>query len=306
MVDVAAMGDRIETADDLGAGDAATFAYWEIQERIAEKEERPWIKRAREIVKRYRDERPQGGPRTSRFNILWSNVQTLQPTLYRTVGNGDGLIADHRLPMPEDHEVVFEEVKPVYVFWEDYREGPARQWSEVPWVRFRAYLTRDELIARFGPEKGREVNLDHTPRGSSDSLKDDPPPDVFKKAIVHEVWDKVAKRVIWYAPGTPDLILDQQDDPLRLPGFFPNPDPLLATTTNDKRIPVPDFVEYQDQAHELDVITARIDRLTRALNAPRRACGVRACRSFVTCHVSKREMRSSHALRRRLPIGRWP
>jgi hypothetical protein len=343
MVDVAAMGDCIETADDLGAGEAATFAYWEIQERVAEKEERPWIKRAREIVKRYRDERPQGGPRTSRFNILWSNVQTLQPTLYsrtprpdverrfhdqdptgrlaailiercltyavdavdfdaimravvedrllpgrgvarvvyvphfrnkppisnqndeRAIGSEDRLITDHRSPMPEDHEVVFEEVKPVYVFWEDYREGPARQWSEVPWVRFRAYLTRDELIARFGLERGRKVNLDHTPRGGSDSLKDDPPPDVFKKAIVHEVWDKAAKRVIWYAPGTPDLILDQQDDPLRLPGFFPNPDPLLATTTNDKRIPVPDFVEYQDQAHELDVITARIDRLTRAL-----------------------------------------
>jgi len=344
MVDVAAMGDRIETAGDLGAGDAAMFAYWEIQERIAEKEERPWIKRAREIVKRYRDERPQGGPRTSRFNILWSNVQTLQPTLYsrtprpdverrfhdqdpagrlaailierclayaadavdfdaimravvedrllpgrgvaRVVyvphfrtqsllldnqsgeaapGSEDSPITGRPLPMPEDHEVVFEEVKPVYVFWEDYREGPARQWNEVPWVRFRAYLTRDELIARFGPEKGRKVDLDHTPRGGNDPLRDDPPPDAFKKAIVHEVWDKAAKRVIWYAPGTPDLILDQQDDPLRLPGFFPNPDPLLATTTNDKRIPVPDFVEYQDQAHELDVITARIDRLTRAL-----------------------------------------
>ena len=358
MVDVAAMGDRIETADDLGAGDAATFAYWEIQERIAEKEERPWIKRAREIVKRYRDERPQGGPRTSRFNILWSNVQTLQPTLYSRTPRPDverrfhdqdptgrlaailiercltyavdavdfdaimrGVVEDRLLPgrgvarvvyvphfrnrepgvrsqeetdeanplpddltpenrtpvrediltsgswslIPEDDEVVYEEVKPVYVFWEDYREGPARQWSELPWVRFRAYLTRDELITRFGPEKGRKVNLDHAPRGGSELLKDDPPPDVFKKAIVHEVWDKAAKRVIWYAPGTPDLILDQQDDPLRLPGFFPNPDPLLATTTNDKRIPVPDFVEYQDQAHELDVITARIDRLTRAL-----------------------------------------
>ncbi len=346
MVDVAAIGDRIETPDDLGTGEAATFASWEIQERIAEKEERPWIKRAREIVKRYRDERPQGGPRTTRFNILWSNVQTLQPTLYartprpdverrfhdqdstgrlaailierclayavdasdfdavmravvedrllpgrgvaRVVyvphfrnrnlylvasnqnkdGNSeseDDLITDDRLPTPEHDEVVYEEVKAVYVFWEDYREGPARQWNEVPWVRFRAYLTRDELIARFGPEKGRKVNLDHTPRGGSELLRDDPPPDAFKKAIVHEVWDKAAKRVIWYAPGTPDLILDQQDDPLRLPGFFPNPDPLLATTTNDKRIPVPDFVEYQDQAHELDVITARIDRLTRAL-----------------------------------------
>ena len=82
MVDVAAIGDRIEAPDDLGTGEAATFASWEIQERIAEKEERPWIRRAREIVKRYRDERPQGGPRTTRFNILWSNVQTLQPTLY--------------------------------------------------------------------------------------------------------------------------------------------------------------------------------------------------------------------------------
>jgi hypothetical protein len=375
MVDVAAIGDRIETQDDLGAGDAATFAYWETQERIAEKEERPWIKRAREIVKRYRDERPQGGPRISRFNILWSNVQTLAPTLYartprpdverrfhdedptgrlaailierclayavdafdfdgimravvqdrllpgrgvarvvyvphfrnqesgvrsqeeaephgigekgllpdnfrnqesgvrkqdeaepHTIGEKglrpDGLTPDDLIPDPE---VVFEEVKAVYVFWEDYREGPARQWSEVPWVRFRAYLTRDELIARFGADKGRKVNLDHTPRGGNDPFKDDPPPDAFKKAIIHEVWDKTARRVIWYAPGTPDLILDQQDDPLRLPGFFPNPDPLLATTTTDKRIPVPDFVEYQDQAHELDLLTARIDRLTRAL-----------------------------------------
>ncbi len=349
MVDVAAIGDRIETQDDLGVGDAAAFAYWETQERIAEKEERAWIKRAREIVKRYRDERPQGGARMSRFNILWSNVQTLQPTLYArtprpdverrfhdqdptgrlaailierclayavdafdfdavmravvqdrllpgrgvarvvyvphfveqttrnqysvignqkeedTAASESDLITDHRLLTSEDHEVIFEEVKAVYVFWEDYREGPARQWSEVPWVRYRAFLTRDELVGRFGPEKGRKVNLDYTPRAGADPVKDDPPPDVFKKAIVHEVWDKARKRVVWYAPGTPDLILDTQDDPLRLPGFFPNPDPLLATTTNDKRIPVPDFVEYQDQAHELDLITARIDRLTRAL-----------------------------------------
>ena len=314
MVDGAASSDRIETPDDLGAGEAATFAYWEIQERIAEKEERPWTKRGREIVKRYRDERPQGGPRDQPFNILWSNVQTLQPTLYARTPRPDverrfhdqdptgrlaailierclayavdacdfdavmrAVVADRLLPgrgvarlvyvphfrnqepgnrseedideaatereggstshtrlaIPGDDEVVYEEVKAVYVFWEDYREGPARQWGEVPWVRFRAYLTREELIARFGPEKGRKVNLDHTPRGGSESSRDDPPPDAFKKAIVHEVWDKSAKRVIWYAPGTPDLILDQQDDPLRLPGFFPQPG--SATGHHDKR-----------------------------------------------------------------------
>src|SRR5262249_33531423 len=80
--DMTGSGDRIERLDDLGNDEAATFAYWEMQEKIAEKEERAWIKRARDIVKRYRDERPQAGQTTTRFNILWSNVQTLLPTLY--------------------------------------------------------------------------------------------------------------------------------------------------------------------------------------------------------------------------------
>src|SRR5262245_55454083 len=82
MSDFTAVGDRIEAVDDLGSGDAARFAYWEMQERIAEKEERAWIRRGREIVRRYRDERPSAAQATTRFNILWSNVQTLQPTLY--------------------------------------------------------------------------------------------------------------------------------------------------------------------------------------------------------------------------------
>jgi hypothetical protein len=359
MIDVTAAGDRIETLDDLGNGDVARFAYWEMQEKIAEKEERAWIKRAREIVKRYRDERPQAGPSITRFNILWSNVQTLLPTLYartpkpdverrfrdqdpvgrlaavllerclafavdafnfdavmravvqdrllpgrgvarvayvphfgepidadQDAGGGrqgeaaagsqlplrsqddaapDATPPDASMPEPALREVVYEEVKVLYVFWEDYREGPARQWNEVPWVRYRSYMSRDELIARFGRSKGHKVNLDHTPKGGPDSTRDDRPPDLHKKAVVHEVWDKSTGRVCWYAPGTPDLILDEQDDPLRLPDFFPNPDPVLATTSNDKRIPVSDYTQYQDQARELDTLTARIDRLTRAL-----------------------------------------
>ena len=35
----------------FGRDDAARYAYWEMQERLAEKEERAWIRRAREIVK---------------------------------------------------------------------------------------------------------------------------------------------------------------------------------------------------------------------------------------------------------------
>jgi hypothetical protein len=132
-------------------------------------------------------------------------------------------------------------------------------------VRYRSYLTRDELTKRFGAAKAKLITLDYTPEGHTESEKNKTPPDMFKKAIVHEYWDKADREVIWLAPGTPDVVLDEQDDPLGLPEFFPNPDPLLSTTTTDTRIPVPDFCEYQDQAEELDRLTARISRLTRAL-----------------------------------------
>src|SRR5262252_2979674 len=84
MVDVvsASAGERIEERKDLGTGDAGVYAYWMAQESVAAKEERDWSKRARDIVKRYRDERGEALNNSHRFNVLWSNGQTLKPTLY--------------------------------------------------------------------------------------------------------------------------------------------------------------------------------------------------------------------------------
>jgi hypothetical protein len=79
----------IETRKDLGTGTDATWAYWMGQEKIAEREERKWIRQARRIVARYRDERPEANKDTNRFNILWSNVQTLIPTLYARTPKAD-------------------------------------------------------------------------------------------------------------------------------------------------------------------------------------------------------------------------
>lgn len=346
---------RIEQRKDLGTDDAATYAYWMGQEAIAEKEERKWIKTGREIVKRYRDERPQGMEGQSKFNVLWSNVETLKPILYGRTPKPDverrfrdadpsarlaaillerclsyaldddwfddvmeAVVEDRLLPgrgtarvlyvphygdeietkdKPSTdnptfenrdaaqaavagegdepnkqkeaaeplREVIWEEVRGDYVFWEDYREGPARQWRQVPWIRYRAYLTRDELIKRFGKKKGKEINLDYTPKGHVESSKEEPPPDLFKKAIIDEYWDKNKREVTWIAPGTPDMVCDKQADPLKLPDFYPSPNPLRSTSTTDKRVPVADYTEYRDQARELDTLTARIDKLTRAL-----------------------------------------
>ena len=90
-------------------------------------------------------------------------------------------------------------------------------------------------------------------------------PDLFKKAVVHEYWNKLTKEVVWIAPGTPGHRARYGRRSARIARLLTSADPLLATTTTDKRIPVPDYIEYQDQAQELDRLTARVDNLTRAL-----------------------------------------
>jgi hypothetical protein len=84
------------------------------------------------------------------------------------------------------------------------------------------------------------------------------------KAKVCELWDRETSKVYWLMEDWVDL-LDERDDPLGLEGFFPCAKPLFATTTSDSLVPVPDFILYQDQANELDILTDRIDGLVKSL-----------------------------------------
>jgi hypothetical protein len=56
--------------------------YWHEQLKHAEEVSRTWTDRASKIVERYRDERMPVEHMRSKFNILWSNVQVLKPSLY--------------------------------------------------------------------------------------------------------------------------------------------------------------------------------------------------------------------------------
>ena len=55
-----------------------------------------------------------------------------------------------------------------------------------------------------------------------------------------------------------------KDDPLGLEQFFPVPRPLLANATNTTLIPVPFYIQYQDQAIQIDELTQRISMLVKA------------------------------------------
>jgi len=165
-------------------------------------------------------------------------------------------------PAQEGERIVEEDAPCDYVYWEDFFYSPARVWPEVRWVARRVYMTKDQLVARFGEEIARSVPLaasNKTKNYNDQAPKHDP----WKKAEVFEIWCKETRKVYWYAKGAA-TILDVKDDPLRLDNFFPCPKPVAANVTSSNFAPRADYIFAQDQFQELDEINTRITWLTRA------------------------------------------
>lgn len=158
--------------------------------------------------------------------------------------------------------VEYEESVTDYVNWEDFGFSPARTWDEVTYVWRRVYMDREQLQARFGENLGKLIPLDRGPQERGDI---DEAAKLLKKAAIYEIWDKNSRCVYWVSKSWHSRPLDHKPDPLGLDGFFPCPRPLLGTTTNDSLNPVPDYVYYQDQAEEIDILTSRIGELQDAL-----------------------------------------
>ncbi len=301
-----------------------------------------WEGRFEKIIKRYRDD-PRTGQRewtTAKFNILWSNVQTLssatfsrlpKPDVSRRyrdqdqVGRVAALILERDLDYhvqhyPEyrmslkacvldrflgargtswiryephfravqkgeptdgdqvtedvdtpDEELDYECVAVDYVHWRDFGHSVVRTWEEVPRVWRRVYMTRDALEKRFGADKAKLVPLDADPK-QHDPNRAYGQTDTRDCATIYEGWDKEKKCAVWFNKSVKDF-LDKKEagDPsfVDFEDGFPCPRPLYGTLTNDSLVPVPDFVIYQDQATELDILADRIDGLVKSL----KVCG---------------------------------
>lgn len=179
-----------------------------------------------------------------------------------------------QLPFQDDGELdklqqtgerlVREAIEVDYVPWTDFFTFPARArvWKEVTAIGKRVYMTRDQMKKRF-KDKGARVPLRKEDHGlhqrQSDGMTDDD-----EKGEVFEIWNKDDRTVYWVASGF-DELLDRQYDPFELTRFFPAPKPLIANATNSTLIPVPDYIQYQDQALQIDELTHRIYLLTNAL-----------------------------------------
>jgi hypothetical protein len=394
----------VNSLADFGPGKEGQAKRWKAELASAKRSETDFVKRAEKTVRRYRDERDAVDAQDRKFNILWSNVQTLKPAIYakppvpevsrrfdtssdvnrvaamilernleftvcehsqfdatmnqcvedrllpgrgtawvRYVADLKPMYADRPAPattqgtpapagavapatpaavpgappappnasvspgmqslppgplpmngaptptpMPaptppqpeaaqnkaltddayESKVVTGEMICFDYVHWKDFRMSPCRTWDECCWVARRVFMSRDNGVQRFGDEF-KEVPLNYAEKDienqrTGGNKEFGPGPGVLKKAAVWEIWSKDDLKVYWVCEDY-DKVLDERDDLFQLDDFFPCPKPLLATTTNDSTIPIPDYCMYQDQAQELDQITNRISLLTQAL-----------------------------------------
>jgi hypothetical protein len=159
---------------------------------------------------------------------------------------------------PEGEEVVWEEAVCEHVTWRSFRRGPGAMWTDVNWVAFELFLTRDEVIELAGEEVGMQVSLTSGEAGM-DELNTEREKTAFKKARVWEIWDKTAREVLFIcADGYDAKPLRVEPDPLGLLDFFPNPAPLQAISDPDTMVPVVPYEIYRRQAEELSDVSKRI------------------------------------------------
>lgn len=165
-------------------------------------------------------------------------------------------------PVTEE-KIVAQDVEEHYVYWNDFRHSPARCWDHVWWIARRHRMTREDMRENEFTDADT-VPLNWAPLLDNKSQSEKAMSDDIKRAEVWEIWDKSRKQRFWIMKGYKKA-LRIDEDPYELDGFWPMAEPLQAVTGNDSFIPQPDFAEYEDQADDLDEITARISILTKAL-----------------------------------------
>lgn len=275
----------------------------------AEKDRTRWHTQGDKIIKRYKDERADAESdkkaAASRMNILWSNVQTVLPSIYSDtprpavqrrhkdrdpLARAASMVLERALMACADGYDLDSELEETAldfllvgegVAWVRYRptfnDAGLKVWetAEIERVYWKDFLHSPGKTWRevwwgarahsYTKEEAEEEFGAEKAVGLKMDLKTGGG-DQADQARVWEIWDKRAKRIIFLAPSSEGGgILKESPAPLKLRNFFPFPKPLLGTTAGETLIPTPDYVTYQDQALELDDLTQRIAIITQAL-----------------------------------------
>lgn len=156
--------------------------------------------------------------------------------------------------------------------WDRLVYGYGKTWKEVPWVAIQHFLTKEDVEKLLKGADGKEVSLpqdlkftagmeaiksEKSSTGASDL-------DLPEVANIWEVWDKRTYKVVFVAEGCKE-VLKEVDDPLKVQGFFPMPEPIHFFERIASMVPQVLYSVYEQQAIELNAVSVRIRMIIAAL-----------------------------------------
>jgi len=166
---------------------------------------------------------------------------------------------------PQEYKA-WESVYAKYVPWDLFGFSECTQWSEVPAVWMGEYLTKEQCKDQFPDFKDwKNVTFAQAKTSSSSADLDDSMQQPPSTTIIWKVWHKATRTYMVFAQDYTEGPIARQEDPTQLEGFFPMPQPMYSLRTNGTWIPKPEFLMYQDQANELDIVVNRLRNLVNAL-----------------------------------------
>lgn len=339
-------GDTAEVAltrpSDIERSPQGTVRRWLAELNLSHEQESNWRDESKEIWSRYESEKAAANS----FNILWSNTEILQASVYNSTPQPDVrrrfrdedpvgkyvsrvlerslayeidsydfdavmndvvldvLLVGRGVPRikyepkfvqvgpdgvtpappagayiaPEDPQETqgaeptqqpYEKLSDQHVLcdhvqYDDFRRGPGKRWTDVPWIAFRHEFTMEMAEEAFGSAIAQALKYSQS-EGTERVSEDKTVREIFKVCEVWEIWDKDKRRVLFIAPTYRDAPCREEPDPLHLKDFWPMPRPAYAVLNSRKLDPTPIYRLYKEQASELDKISVRINKIVNAL-----------------------------------------
>ncbi len=225
-----------------------------------------------QVSRRFKDRDPIGRKaaelleRSSSYELERQNIDaTLRSCRDDLVLPGRGQVwIRYKAEIDEETQEIEGETVPVdYVNWRDFGHLPARVWAEVPAVWRAVYYDKSEAEREFNKDVAEKLSYSHKPKGGDDSDKKDT--NARAKAKCYEIWCRTTRKQYIVSKEVDDFLRPEGPPPLDFENFYPCPKPVYSLVTTDNLIPTPDYKHYQDQAQEIDDLTARIGKLTDAL-----------------------------------------
>lgn len=149
--------------------------------------------------------------------------------------------------------------------WKGLIWAAGRKWSKLPWIAFRHELTREEFFSTF-KIKAPEQQAALKEFDKEDVEQDEKTGVTHRPAyVVYEYWDKEEREIYFLCEQWEKVLVKEEPDTLKLKEFFPTPGLLLTTKKPGRLIPTPLYDYYQDQALELNRVTARLNKVISAI-----------------------------------------